>query len=324
MVDVAPVQEAAARVRENVGRVIVGKESVVDLLLVSLLAQGHVLLEDVPGIGKTTLAKSLARSLGASFQRIQFTPDLLPSDVTGVNVYNQRSGEFEFRPGPVMSQLVLADEINRASPRTQSALLEVMQEGQVTVDGITRPVPRPFLVLATQNPIELEGTFPLPEAQIDRFLMRLELGYPNLEEERAIIRRFRTEDPYEDLEPVLSAQEVLELSRVCREVYLHPVVEDYLLELVRRTRQDETLALGASPRGSLALMRTSQALAALRGRDYVQPDDLQELAVPVLAHRLIPSMRTRLRGRAGREIVSEILAQVPVPVEEDWSAEVAG
>ncbi|NPV08396.1 MAG: MoxR family ATPase [Anaerolineae bacterium] len=322
--DVAPVQEAAARVRENVGRVIVGKESVVDLLLVSLLAQGHVLLEDVPGIGKTTLAKSLARSLGASFQRIQFTPDLLPSDVTGVNVYNQRSGEFEFRPGPVMSQLVLADEINRASPRTQSALLEVMQEGQVTVDGITRPVPRPFLVLATQNPIELEGTFPLPEAQIDRFLMRLELGYPNLEEERAIIRRFRTEDPYEDLEPVLSAQEVLELSRVCREVYLHPVVEDYLLELVRRTRQDETLALGASPRGSLALMRTSQALAALRGRDYVQPDDLQELAVPVLAHRLIPSMRTRLRGRAGREIVSEILAQVPVPVEEDWSAEVAG
>jgi MoxR-like ATPase len=322
--DVAAVQAAAARVRDNVGRVIVGKESVVDLLLVSLLAQGHVLLEDVPGIGKTTLAKSLARSLGASFQRIQFTPDLLPSDVTGVNVYNQRTGEFEFRPGPVMSQVVLADEINRASPRTQSALLEVMQEGQVTVDGVTRPVPRPFLVLATQNPIELEGTFPLPEAQIDRFLMRLELGYPDLEEERAIIRRFRTGDPYDDLEPVLSAQEILDLSRVCREVYLHPVVEDYLLELVRRTRQDETLALGASPRASLALMRTGQALAALRGRDYVQPDDIQELAVPVLAHRLIPSARTRLRGRASREIVSDLLAQVPVPVEEDWSTEAAG
>ena len=324
MADVAAVQAAAARVRDNVGRVIVGKESVVDLLLVSLLAQGHVLLEDVPGIGKTTLAKSLARSLGASFQRIQFTPDLLPSDVTGVNVYNQRTGEFEFRPGPVMSQVVLADEINRASPRTQSALLEVMQEGQVTVDGVTRPVPRPFLVLATQNPIELEGTFPLPEAQIDRFLMRLELGYPDLEEERAIIRRFRTGDPYDDLEPVLSAQEILDLSRVCREVYLHPVVEDYLLELVRRTRQDETLALGASPRASLALMRTGQALAALRGRDYVQPDDIQELAVPVLAHRLIPSARTRLRGRASREIVSDLLAQVPVPVEEDWSTEAAG
>jgi MoxR-like ATPase len=223
-----------------------------------------------------------------------------------------------------MSQVVLADEINRASPRTQSALLEVMQEGQVTVDGVTRPVPRPFLVLATQNPIELEGTFPLPEAQIDRFLMRLELGYPDLEEERAIIRRFRTGDPYDDLEPVLSAQEILDLSRVCREVYLHPVVEDYLLELVRRTRQDETLALGASPRASLALMRTGQALAALRGRDYVQPDDIQELAVPVLAHRLIPSARTRLRGRASLEIVSDLLAQVPVPVEEDWSTEAAG
>ncbi len=321
MVDVAPVQAAADRVRENVNKVIVGKAPVVDLLLVALFAQGHVLLEDVPGIGKTTLAKSLARSLGATFQRIQFTPDLLPSDVTGVSVYNQKTGDFEFRPGPVMSQILLADEINRSSPRTQSALLEVMQEGQVTVDGVTRMVPRPFMVLATQNPIELEGTFPLPEAQIDRFLIRLELGYPDLDEERAIIRRFRQDDPYETLQSVLSAEEILRLSEACRQVYLHPVVEDYLLELVRRTRQDDTLALGASPRGSLAMMRTAQALAALRGRNYVRPDDLQELALPVLAHRLIPSVRTRLRGRAGKEIVSEILAQVPVPVEEDWSSE---
>ena len=323
MVDVGPVQAAAERVRENVGKVIVGKAPVVDLLLVALFAQGHVLLEDVPGIGKTTLAKSLARSLGASFQRIQFTPDLLPSDVTGVSVFNQKTGDFEFRPGPVMSQILLADEINRSSPRTQSSLLEVMQEGQVTVDGVTRAVPRPFLVLATQNPIELEGTFPLPEAQIDRFLIRLELGYPRLDEERAIIRRFRQDDPYETLEPVLSAEEILHLSSVCRQVYLHPVVEDYLLELVRRTREEDGLALGASPRGSLAMMRTGQALAALRGRHYVRPDDLQELALPVLAHRLIPSVRTRLRGRAGKEIVSEILAQVPVPVEEDWSSEAA-
>jgi len=323
VVDVGPVQAAAERVRENVGKVIVGKAPVVDLLLVALFAQGHVLLEDVPGIGKTTLAKSLARSLGASFQRIQFTPDLLPSDVTGVSVFNQKTGDFEYRPGPVMSQILLADEINRSSPRTQSSLLEVMQEGQVTVDGVTRAVPRPFLVLATQNPIELEGTFPLPEAQIDRFLIRLELGYPRLDEERAIIRRFRQDDPYETLEPVLSAEEILHLSSVCRQVYLHPVVEDYLLELVRRTREEDGLALGASPRGSLAMMRTGQALAALRGRHYVRPDDLQELALPVLAHRLIPSVRTRLRGRAGKEIVSEILAQVPVPVEEDWSSEAA-
>ena len=320
MPDVTPVQEVARRIRENVGRVIVGKEHVVDLLTVALLSEGHVLLEDVPGIGKTTLAKALARSVGVSFQRIQFTPDLLPSDVTGINVYNQKTGEFEFRPGPVMSHIVLADEINRAGPRTQSALLEVMQERQVTVDGVTRPVPRPFLVLATQNPIELEGTFPLPEAQVDRFLMRLELGYPDPEEERRIMRRFREDDPLADLGAVVAGEELLSLGRLCRQVYIHEVVEDYIIGIARETREESALAIGASPRGTLALMYTSQALAAIGGRDYVQPDDVQALARPVLAHRLLPSVRTRLRGGAAAEIIAAILARVPVPVEEDWSA----
>ena len=318
------MQKAAERIRSNVGRVIVGKDDAVNLLIVALLCEGHVLLEDVPGIGKTTLAKALARSLGCSFQRIQFTPDLLPSDITGVNIYNQKTGEFEFRPGPLMTQIVLADEINRAGPRTQSALLEVMQERQVTVDGVTRPVPRPFLVLATQNPIELEGTFPLPEAQVDRFLIRLELGYPEFEEERAILRRFRQEDPLETLMPVVSADELLALGQHCRSVFVHEVIENYVIEIVRQTRNNEALALGISPRGTLALMRTAQALAALRGRDYVQPDDVQALAKPVLTHRLMPSVRTRLRGRASQDIIAEILRRVPVPVEEDWSAEAAG
>jgi MoxR-like ATPase len=314
------VQETAARVRQNVGRVIVGKEGVVDLLMVALLAEGHVLLEDVPGIGKTTLVKALAQSIGATFQRIQFTPDLLPSDITGVSVYNQKTGEFEYRPGPVMAHIVLADEINRAGPRTQSALLEVMQERQVTVDGVTRPVPRPFLVLATQNPIELEGTFPLPEAQVDRFLMRLEIGYPTYEEERLVMRRFREEDPLQGLRPVVSAEELLRLGQACRRVFIHPLVENYILDLVRYTRQSDGLALGASPRATLALMRTAQAYAAIHGREFVQPDDVQALLEPVLLHRLIPSVRTRLRGRAARDIIAEVRSRVPVPVEEDWSA----
>lgn len=321
---IADVQATAERIRANVGQVIVGKDRAADLLVVALLCEGHALLEDVPGIGKTTVAKALARSIGCSFQRIQFTPDLLPSDITGVSVYDQKSGDFEFRPGPIMAQIVLADEINRAGPRTQSALLEVMQERQVTVDGVTRPVPRPFLVLATQNPIELEGTFPLPEAQLDRFLLRLELGYPESEEERAIMRRFRQEDPLDSLAPVVDAADLLALGRRCREVYVHPVVEDYILDIVRRTREDEGLALGASPRGTLALMRTGQALAALRGRDYVQPDDIQYLVEPVLAHRLLPSVRTRLRGRAARDILAQILEATPVPVEENWAPEAGG
>jgi MoxR-like ATPase len=280
-----------------------------------------VLLEDVPGIGKTTLAKSLARSLGCSFQRIQFTPDLLPSDITGVSVFNQKTDQFEFRPGPLMAQIVLADEINRAGPRTQSALLEGMQERQVTVDGATHVLPYPFLVLATQNPIELEGTFPLPEAQIDRFLMRVALGYPDHEEEREILRRFGADDPLQGLEPVLSTKEIRQGAVLTQQAYVHPVIEDYILGLARTSRSDPAIALGVSPRGSLALYRTSQALAAVRGRNYVTPDDVKYLADPVLAHRLVLNPDTRLRGRAPRDVLSALLEKVAVPVEEIWRQE---
>ncbi len=317
--DVRAVAEAGRRISESVGRVIVGKEDVIQLMLVALFTDGHILLEDVPGIGKTTLAKALSRSLGCSFRRIQFTPDLLPSDITGVSVYNQDTRQFEFRPGPLFAQIVLADEINRAGPRTQSALLEAMQERQVTVDGQTRPLARPFLVLATQNPIELEGTFPLPEAQLDRFLLRLKVGYPESDEERAILRRFRLDDPLESLQPVVDAGETRALTRTCREVYVHEVVEEYIVALVRATRQSEDLALGASPRGSLALYQTSQALAALEGRTYVLPDDVQRMVVPVLAHRLIPGAKMRLRGESVEGVLNAVLERVPVPVEENWA-----
>jgi MoxR-like ATPase len=321
MTNASALQPTVQSIKQNVGRVIVGKAAVVELLLVALFCEGHVLLEDVPGIGKTTLAKSLARSLGCRFQRIQFTPDLLPSDITGVSVFNQQTNGFEYRPGPIMSQIILADEINRAGPRTQSALLEAMQERQVTVDGVTRSLPRPFLVLATQNPIELEGTFPLPEAQIDRFLMRIGLGYPEHDEEREILRRFRLNDPLQQLEAVVAAEEIQLASEICRQVYVHPVVEDYILDLTRASRADESVALGVSPRGSLALYHTSQALAAIRGRDYVIPDDVKYLAMPVLAHRLILSPDARLRGRPPEEILSDLIDQVPVTVEEVWAEE---
>ena len=319
VVDVAPVQEIANALLANIERVIVGKKDVIERLLVALLCEGHVLLEDVPGVGKTVLAKSLARSLDSSFARIQFTPDLLPTDITGVSIYNQKSGDFEYRVGPIMSQIVLADEINRASPRTQSALLEAMQERQVTVDGVTRAIPRPFLVLATQNPIELEGTFPLPEAQVDRFLMRLSMGYPDAPEERSILRRFREIDPLETLQPVVSATQVGKAIPVCRHVYVHELLEKYMVSLVQATRETDDLSLGASPRGSLALYRTSQAFAAVQGRTYVLPDDIQHLAPSVLVHRLIPSAQTRLRGRSVSELFAEIVAEIPVPVEESWS-----
>ena len=309
------IQKSAQAIVDNVARVIVGKDDVIELCLVALLCEGHILLEDVPGIGKTTLAKALARSVGCTFKRIQFTPDLLPSDVTGVLYFNQKSQEFEFRPGPVMAQIVLADEINRATPRTQSSLLEAMQERQVTVDVETLRLPRPFMVLATQNPIELEGTFPLPEAQVDRFLMRLALGYPDRAEENDILLRYERDDPLDGLTPVIEAQDLLAMQRQVRDVRVEGSVREYIVDVVRATREHAAVELGVSPRGSLALYNTAQALAALRGRDFVVPDDVKTLAPVVLTHRLIISPQTRLRGRRPEEIVAEIVASVPVPVE---------
>jgi MoxR-like ATPase len=304
------------RARANVERVIVGKGSVIDLIMVAILCEGHVLLEDVPGIGKTTLARSIARTLDCTFRRIQFTPDLLPSDITGLSFFNQQRQEFEFRPGPIFTQVLLADEINRATPRTQSALLEAMEERQATLEGETRPLPRPFLVLATQNPIELEGTFPLPEAQLDRFLLRLSLGYPSAEDEKLIVRRFRQQSPLLELDPVVTADELIAMQRLCREVYVGDPVEDYIVALVRASREHPAVELGASPRASLALYHGAQALAAIRGRGYVIPDDVKSLVPAVMTHRLITSAQSRLRGRNLDEIVAGVLQSVPVPVED--------
>lgn len=313
--DMSAVAEMAHRVRGSVERVIVGKGAEIELMLVAMLCEGHVLLEDVPGIGKTTLAKTLARSLGCTFHRIQFTPDLLPSDITGTSVYNQGTGQFEMRRGPIFSQIVLTDEINRAGPRTQSALLEAMEERQVTIDVDTVPLPRPFMVLATQNPVELEGTFPLPEAQLDRFLIKLQLGYPGEDEERVILRRFKEESPMLDLEPTAGAEEIMQAQHAIRRVFVSPAVETYLLQIIRATREHETIELGASPRATLALYRSAQALAALNGRGYVLPDDVKRMSGPVISHRLMLSTRTRLRGRNSNAILQEVVDAVPVPVE---------
>jgi MoxR-like ATPase len=308
--------EFSQAIQENVSQVIIGKADVTELMLVALLVEGHVLLEDVPGIGKTTLAKALARSLDCSFARIQFTPDLLPSDVTGLNIYNQKRQDFEFRPGPVLNQVLLADEINRATPRTQSSLLEAMQERQITVDVETYLLPRPFIVIATQNPIELEGTFPLPEAQLDRFLMQLRLGYPSAEEEDEILQCYQRSDPLMDLCAVATAEDVLELQRQVRDIHVSMDVRNYILRVARTTREHEAVDLGVSPRGTLALFKASQALAALRGRDYVIPSDVQYLCPPILAHRIHISPRIRLRGRTPAQVVAEITDTVPVPVVE--------
>ena len=307
----------AARVRENVERVIVGKGDVIDLALVALLCEGHILIEDVPGIGKTMLAKALARSLGCSFRRIQCTPDLLPSDITGLYFFNQRQADFEFRPGPVFAQIVLADEINRATPRTQSALLEAMQEQQVTVEGTTLPLPRPFLVLATQNPVELQGTFPLPEAQLDRFLMRLALGYPDAEGEREILQRFGAGDPLAALQPVATAEDLLSGQQRVRQVLVSRAIEEYVIAIAAESRRHPEIDLGLSPRASLALYRTAQALAAIRGRAFVLPDDVKVLVPVVVPHRLILSTQARLRERTAAEVTGEILHTVPVPVEQE-------
>jgi len=301
---------------DNISRVIVGKEHVMELLIVGLLAEGHVLLEDIPGLGKTLIAKSLAKSIGASFKRVQFTPDLLPADITGFNVYDQRSGQFVFQQGPVMTNVLLADEINRTIPRTQSSLLESMEERQVTVDGKTHSLPHPFFVMATQNPIELEGTFPLPEAQLDRFLLRIRLGYPEQNEEIAILERFQEEDPLQELSSVATPAEVSRLQHARKKIHVSRAVREYITSLVGATRANPLLRLGASPRGSLGLMRSGQALAALRGREYVLPDDIKFLAVPVLAHRLILKEEERLRGTSQEDVVKQIMGRISVPVAE--------
>ncbi len=312
---VAAIRDAADRIRENVGRVIVGRADVIDLALVALLCGGHALIEDVPGIGKTMMAKALARSIGCSFKRIQFTPDLMPSDITGINFYNQKSGAFEFRAGPLLANIVLADEINRATPRTQSALLEAMEERQITVDGATMPLPAPFAVLATQNPIELEGTFPLPEAQLDRFLLRLRMGYPDEREEDAILQRFAADNPLDALAPVIDAADLARMAAALPAVRCEASVRGYITRITRATRDHTAVELGASPRATLALFRAARALAAIRGRDYLLPDDVKQVAVPVLSHRIMLSSQSRLRGRDAESLVREVLDEQPVPVE---------
>lgn len=310
---ITDVQQLSEKILQNLERVIIGKRQVLELTLIGLLSQGHILIEDVPGVGKTMLARSLAKSLGCSFNRLQFTPDMLPSDITGVSIFNQVSRNFEYRPGPIMAQIVLADEINRATPKTQSALLEAMEERQVTVDGVTHPLPTPFLVMATQNPIEYEGTFPLPEAQLDRFLLRIRLGYPSLEDEIKILGEQQYQHPIQTLEPVLSQEELLQMQETVKSVFVSPAVKRYIVELSRATRENDDVYLGASPRGSLGLARASQVRAAMQGRDYVLPDDVKALAESILAHRIVINPAARLKNLTSSQIVNEIVLALPVP-----------
>lgn len=316
-IDVDSVARFGGDVLENISRVMVGKQKEIRTLLVALLSEGHILLEDVPGVGKTMMARALTISIGGTFSRIQCTPDLLPSDITGVSIFDQKRGDFVFRPGPIMAQIVLADEINRATPRSQSSLLECMGEGQVTVDGKTYRLERPFLVLATQNPVEYEGTFPLPEAQLDRFFLRLHLGYPTLEEENIILQRLQGLHPIESLEACSTPEQVRTLQEVVTKVFVEDSVRDYVVRLTQSTRSHSHVQLGASPRGSLALMRAAQAWAALEGRDYILPDDVKKMAPWVLAHRIILKPESQLRGLTSEDVISELLHTVPVRAEED-------
>jgi len=307
------IRSLVQTITDNVEHVVIGKRREVELVIVALLCRGHVLIEDVPGVGKTVLTKAVARSIGSGFKRIQFTPDLLPSDVTGVNIFNQQLGTFEFRPGPIMSQMVLADEINRATPKTQAALLEAMEEAQVTIDGVTHPLPHPFIVLATENPIDFEGTFPLPEAQLDRFLLRLSIGYPGRQGELEMLDRQHIHHPLDDLHQVISVESLVEAQDATKSVHVAPVVREYIVSLVEATRNHDDVFLGASPRGSLALFNSSRAWAGVRGRDFVTPDDVKLLAEPTLAHRIIVNPAARMRGIDSRQIVRDLLSGIPVP-----------
>lgn len=309
----ADIKVFSEQVIENLEKVVVGKRQSLELIVIGMLCQGHVLIEDVPGVGKTMMARSLARSLDCSFNRIQFTPDMLPSDVTGVSIFNQQKREFEFRPGPIIGQIILADEINRATPKTQASLLEAMEERQVTVDGVTHELPKPFMVLATQNPIEYEGTFPLPEAQLDRFLLRVRMGYPSLQNEIRILEEQQLQHPIDVLKPVVKTKDILGAIEDIKKIYVSPAIKRYIVELTGRTRQSDDVYLGASPRGSLALFRTGQARAALMGRDHVLPDDIQEMAVSVLGHRILVGPAARLREVSADRIVREIVENLPVP-----------
>lgn len=313
--EIADAQQQIVRLIDALERVVVGKRDIIERVVVALLGEGHVLIEDVPGVGKTVLARTIAAAIGGSFQRIQFTPDLLPSDVTGALVFDPRTSEFHFRPGPIVANIVLADEINRAGPRTQAALLEAMEERHLTVDRERMPLPRPFFVLATQNPVEMDGTFPLPEAQLDRFALRTSVGYPDDEAELAMLRRFRDGSPLESLAPVVSIQELTGLIATVRRIWISEAVERYLLDVVRGTRNDEQIELGASPRASLALARAAQSLALVRGRTFVLPDDVQAIATSVLAHRILPVTRFGLRGTSNETLIEAVLARVPVPAE---------
>jgi len=310
---VADVQAFGQKLIGNLEKVIVGKRQVLEHTIIGLLCQGHMLIEDVPGVGKTMLARALAKSLGCSFNRIQFTPDMLPSDVTGVSIFNQMTRDFEYRPGPINAQVILADEINRATPKTQSALLEAMEEHQVTVDGVTHPLPRPFMVMATQNPIEYEGTFPLPEAQLDRFLLRIRLGYPSAEDEMKIMEEQQFEHPINAIQPVVSVDELTQMQEAVKQVFVSPAVKRYIVDLTRATRDNQDVYLGASPRGSLGLFRAGQVRAALDGRDYVLPDDIKALSEFVLAHRIVINPAARLKNLTAAQIVKEIVQNLPVP-----------